>query len=211
MVEDFYYTGPLDYLLFEGELAHGSELPPTKVTKKKPSDIAGETTWTGFGYMLVFEGSTLTFDIPEIHRTMHYNPVVRYAHLPTHPNTWETVSVELVRVSGPPDPMGLCAGADDGPVAVSLPSDGISQEVPVPFCLEAGLRYQIRLTFDQYDPAQPSQANIYVDSVRTHHQKNNSLRKFLQRRRSSPLKAGSNQSSNFFISTLENNMSGAKR
>ena len=70
----------MDFLLFEAELAHGSENPPTKVTKKKPSDIEGETTWTGFGYMLVFEGSTLTFDIPQIHRTMHYNPVIRYAH-----------------------------------------------------------------------------------------------------------------------------------
>ena len=30
-VEDFFFTGPLDYLLLEGELAYGSTLPPTKV------------------------------------------------------------------------------------------------------------------------------------------------------------------------------------
>lgn len=139
-VEDFYYTGPLDYLLFEGELAHGSVNPPTKVTKKKPSDIDGETTWTGSGYMLVFEGSTLTFDIPEIHRTLNYGPVIRYAHLPTHPNGWEAVSVSLVRVDGPADPSGRCSDANDGPVVVSLPAGANSVELPATFCLEAGQR-----------------------------------------------------------------------
>ena len=172
-----YYTGALDFLLFEAELAHGSENPPTKVTKKKPSDIEGETTWTGFGYMLVFEGSTLTFDIPQIHRTMHYNPVIRYAHLPAQPNTWERVSVELVRVSGPPDPLGRCASADDGPVVVSLPAGNISQELAVPFCLEAGLRYQIKVTFDQYDPVQPSQASIYIDSVSLFYTKRRAIKR----------------------------------
>jgi len=164
-VKDFYYTGPLDYLLFEGELAHGSELPPTKVTKKKPSNIAGETTWTGSGYMLVFEGSQLTFDIPEIHRTMNYRPVVRYAHLPTHPDTWDAVGMQLIRIDGPADPSGKCSGADDGPLPVSLPAGGISVEAPLPFCLEVGQRYQVKLVFNRYDPVQPSQANIYIDAI----------------------------------------------
>ena len=115
--------------------------------------------------MLVFEGSTLTFDVPEIHRTMNYNPVLRYSHLPTHPATWETVTVELVRVDGPADPSGKCAGADDGPIPIQLPAGQRSQEIPMPFCLENGQRYQVKLTFSQYDPSQPTQANIYIDSV----------------------------------------------
>ena len=36
-VEDFFFTGPLDYLLFEGELALGSTKPPTVVIKRKPA------------------------------------------------------------------------------------------------------------------------------------------------------------------------------
>ena len=96
-VEDFFFTGPFDYLLYEAELAHGSTIPPTKVIRRKPSEIQGQTTWTGFGYMQVFEGSTLTFDIPEIHRTMNYYPVIRYAHDQSHPNNWESINVELVR------------------------------------------------------------------------------------------------------------------
>ncbi len=166
-MKDFYFTGPLDYLLYEAELAHGSENPPTKVTKRKPSEIEGETTWTGFGHMLVFEGSTLTFDVPEIFRTMEYDLVVRYAHLPASPNTWESVMVELERIDGPPDPMGRCAtsAGGDGPIRFSLPAAEISQPVEPPLCLEQSQRYQIKLTFLQYDPAQPSQASIYIDSV----------------------------------------------
>ncbi len=163
-VEDFFFTGPLDYLLLEGELGYGSALPPTKVTRKKPAE--GETTWTGFGYMHVFEGSTLTFDLPEVHRTMGYTPVIRYAHLPTHPNTWDQMSIKLIRVDGPADPNGKCAGANDGPLSLQLPAGQISQEADEMFCLETGNRYQIELLFNQYDPAQPSQANIYIDSVR---------------------------------------------
>ena len=152
-------------MLFEGELAR--ESPNTKITRKKPSEIEGETTWTGLGYMLVFEGSTLTFDIPEIHRTMNYNPVIRYSHLPTHPDSWESVNVELIRLDGPADPSGKCSQAENGPVPVSLPAGNISQELSSSFCLERGQRYQIRLTFSQYDPVQPTQANIYIDSVGT--------------------------------------------
>ena len=93
--------------------------------------------------MLVFEGSTLTFDVPEIYRTLNYAPVIRYAHLPTHPDTWEAVTVNLVRVDGPADPSGRCSNANDGPVMVSLPAGASSVELPTTFCLEAGQRYRV--------------------------------------------------------------------
>ena len=80
------------------------------------------------------------FDIPEIHSTLNYGPVIRYAHLPTHPNGWEAVSVSLVRVDGPADPSGRCSDANDGPVVVSLPAGANSVELPATFCLEAGQR-----------------------------------------------------------------------
>ena len=38
-VEDFYYTGPLDYLLFDGELATGSAKPLTKVINEKHENV----------------------------------------------------------------------------------------------------------------------------------------------------------------------------
>ena len=75
-MEDFFFTGPLDYLLFEGELALGSTKPPTVVIKRKPavslaSGLGGnvtsapllppasdtDTTWTGLGFMQVILGA----------------------------------------------------------------------------------------------------------------------------------------------------------
>ena len=164
-VEDFYYTGPLDYLQFEGELATGSDKPPTMVIRKKPSNVPGQTPWTGFGYMQVFEGSTLTFHIPEIWRTMDYFPVIRYQHDPTNPTDWDQVTIELDRMNGPADPLGPCSDATDT-LQVSLPAGGINTGLEQPFCLESGQRYQVRLKFDQWSPVSPDPgAKILIDSV----------------------------------------------
>ena len=38
------------------------------------------STFFSFLLLQVFEGSTLTFRVPEIYRTMHYFPVIRYEH-----------------------------------------------------------------------------------------------------------------------------------
>jgi hypothetical protein len=48
-VEDFSYTGPFEYLPYHPDLAHGFDKPPTKHIRKKPSEIPGQTTWTGLG------------------------------------------------------------------------------------------------------------------------------------------------------------------
>ncbi len=44
---------------------------------------------------------------------LDYDLVVRYEHLPQHPNQWEEATAELVRVGGDPDPDGKCANATD--------------------------------------------------------------------------------------------------
>ena len=67
-MEDFFFTGPLDYLLFEAELAQGSRKPITLDIRRRPVETPGETTWTGFGFKQVFEGSDITFRIPSIYR-----------------------------------------------------------------------------------------------------------------------------------------------
>jgi hypothetical protein len=121
--------------------------------------------------MLVFEGSTWTFDVAEIRLTTDYDLVVRYAHLRSSPRTWESVAAELIRVDGPPDPTGRCsvsaAAAGEGPeiIRLSLPAGQTSQKAAAAVCLEEGQRYQIKLTFLEYDPAERSLAAIYVDSA----------------------------------------------
>ena len=165
-VEDYYYTGPLDYLLFEGELATGTDKPPTTVIRKKPSNIPGQDTWTGFGYMEVFEGATLTFHVPEIHRSMDYFPIIRYQHEASHPTDWEQATLELERMDGEPDSNGPCAGAVDT-FQVSLQAGELNTEnTEHPFCLESGKRYNVKITFNQWIPTTPTPgAKILIDSV----------------------------------------------
>ena len=165
-VEDYYYTGPLDYLLFEGELATGTDKPPTTVIRKKPSNIPGQDTWTGFGYMEVFEGATLTFHVPEIHRSMDYFPIIRYQHEASHPTDWEQATLELERMDGEPESNGPCAGAVDT-FQVSLQAGELNTEnTEHPFCLESGKRYNVKITFNQWIPTTPTPgAKILIDSV----------------------------------------------
>lgn len=166
VVEDFYYTGPLDYLLFEGELAEGTN-KLTNPVRKKPSAVPGQTTWTNFGYMQVFEGSNLTFYIQDIWRTMDYFPIIRYEHDPSHPTDWDKVTVQLERMDAPggPDPSGPCASAVDT-MEVSLLAGQLHTTEKLPFCLESGQRYKVKLIFNQWAPANPTQgAKILIDSI----------------------------------------------
>ena len=160
-MEDFFFTGPLDYLLFEGEISHGSVKTPVQVIKRKPSDVPGETTWTGFGFMQVFEGSTLTFRIPEIYRTMKYFPVIRYEHDLANPLDWQEVEVELIS----PDGETSACPAQEVKQTLSLPEGEKSVQLRNAFCLEQSKSYEIKLTFTQYNPSQPQGAKILIDSV----------------------------------------------
>ena len=77
-MEDFFFTGPLDYLLYEAELAQGSRKPITLDIRRRPVETPGETTWTGFGFKQVFEGSDITFRIPAIYRYGAHTLVQNY-------------------------------------------------------------------------------------------------------------------------------------
>ena len=75
--------------------------------RREPSPVKGGTTWTGFGFMQVYEGSDLTFDVPAIFRDLDYDLVVRHEHLPNFPDEWASAKAELVHLDGPPT--GKCA------------------------------------------------------------------------------------------------------
>ena len=154
-VEDFFFTGPLDYLLFEAELAQGSRKPITLDIKRRPVETPGETTWTGFGFKQVFEGSDITFRIPSIYRTMNYFPLIRYEHDAGHPGDWQRVQVELVRHDATPE--DECGTENDLQETV-LPAGAQHVTLMAPFCLEKNQRYEVKITFLQYDPSAPGGA-----------------------------------------------------
>ena len=113
--------------------------------------------------MQVFEGSTLTFRVPEIYRSMNYFPIIRYEHDPSHPMDWQSVDVELIRIDG--EPGAKCAGSQDQQ-NIRLIGGTQSVQLENPLCLEQSQRYEIKLTFTQYDPSQPQGAKILIDAVR---------------------------------------------
>ena len=116
--------------------------------------------------MQVSEGSDLTFEIPAIFTDLEYDLVIRHEHLPEDPNEWKEANVELIRIDGPPDPTGKCKDAQDGKIPFSMSPDQLYTEITPPLCLEEGQRYELKFTFDHYDPAAPSIShNILIDSI----------------------------------------------
>ena len=49
-----------------------------QVVIREPYQDGRETTWTGTGFMRVYEGSHLEFDINDIQNTLDYDLVLRY-------------------------------------------------------------------------------------------------------------------------------------
>ena len=115
--------------------------------------------------MQVNEGSTLTFDIYPgvIFSDMEYDLVVRHAQNPNFPNIWENANVELIRTE---NATGPCNETQDEVMPFQMASDLPYTEIEPSLCLEAGKAYQVKFTFDQYDPgAANEKANILIDSV----------------------------------------------
>lgn len=50
-------------------------LQPATHIRREPSSVPGDTTWSGTGFMQVYEGSTLTFDIPGVFADLNYDLV----------------------------------------------------------------------------------------------------------------------------------------
>ncbi|XP_033213933.1 laminin subunit beta-1 [Belonocnema kinseyi] len=161
--EQSYYTGYIDLLTYEGELARGTD--NCQVVIREPYRDGRNSTWTGTGFMKALEGSTLNFTVGDIYRSMWYDIIVRYE--PVHPGTWNDVQIVVERHE-PVNPNGPCAEwkPDDDRLWTQLPANSRSAEAIPPICLEAGKQYNILLTLTQFvGPADTPSASILVDSI----------------------------------------------
>ncbi|XP_046407142.1 laminin subunit beta-1 isoform X2 [Ischnura elegans] len=161
--EQGYFTGHLDFLLYEAELARGSE--KCQVIIREPFRDGREKTWTGVGFMRVFEDSHLEFLVNDIKTSMEYDIVIRYEN--QLPGKWDDINVIVDRQ----DPIGT-----DSPCINTRPQDDIKRTslkqgiggitVYPPVCLEAGKTYKIRIEFKRSDSQidTPS-ASVLVDSI----------------------------------------------
>ena len=72
------------------------------------------------------------------------------------------MEVELVRHDATPE--DKCDTANDHQ-QTSLPAGSRHTQLQQPFCLEKNQRYEVKLTFTQYNPSAPKGAKILIDSV----------------------------------------------
>ena len=72
------------------------------------------------------------------------------------------MGVELVRHDATPE--DKCDTANDKQ-QTSLPAGSTHTQLQQPFCLEKNQRYEVKLTFTQYNPSAPKGAKILIDSV----------------------------------------------
>lgn len=160
--EPGFFAAYLDYMVYEAELAKGT--PDTQVLMREPYSDR-DSTWTGLGFMRVFEGSHLEFDVTDVPQSLEYDIVIRYE--PQHLGQWEEVSVVVER-PGPVDPTGACGNTipQDDIKTVSLPSGQRFAVVYPPACLEKGNNYVIRLEFKHYDrEVETPSASVLIDSI----------------------------------------------
>ncbi|XP_012252560.2 laminin subunit beta-1-like [Athalia rosae] len=161
--EQSFYTGSLDSYVYEGENSRASS--NCQVVIREPYRDGRNTTWTGRGFMRAYEGSTLTFSVDDIPKTMEYDVVVRYE--PEMPGAWEDVQI-LIERDGPVDPDGPCREwqPSDDRRLVQLYPDRHSIVAIRNVCLEAGKRYTVHLNFKAFSARRDTpSASILVDSI----------------------------------------------
>ncbi|UYV80205.1 LAMB1 [Cordylochernes scorpioides] len=160
--EPGFFAGTLDYLVYEAELAKGSQNTQVMVREPYPDR---ESSWTGLGFMRVQEGTHIEFDITDVPASMEYDIIIRYE--PQLPGRWENVRIVLER-PGPVDPSGPCAGtsAQEDVKTTTLPSGDRYVLVYSPSCLEKGKTYRIKLEFLHYNrEVDTPSAFVLVDSI----------------------------------------------
>ena len=157
-----HFSPYIDYIKYEGELSRGST--DTQLSPRQPYPNS-ERSWTGVGFIRVYDRSSLEFDVTDIPSTGNYDVQIRY-----EPQTREArpqnCRVVLERLTGPPESNGVCSNAHDvAKVAVLGANDRQSVAQPGPFCLERGRPYRIRVEVDAPHDANRDTPSVLIDSV----------------------------------------------
>ncbi|XP_043253196.1 laminin subunit beta-1 [Colletes gigas] len=161
--EQSYYTGSLDFLIYEGELSRATD--NCQVVIREPYRDGRNSTWTGTGFMKALEDSMLNFTIDDIRKTLFYDVIIRYE--PVQPGVWENVQIFIER-NDPVDPSGPCGDwrPDDDTLWAQLPVRSRSVVAEPSICLEEGKRYNLLLQFRKFQGhTETPSASILVDSI----------------------------------------------
>lgn len=165
--EQNFFVGPVDTLVSEAELSNCGQ-DNCQVFIREPFRDGRDNTWTGTGFMKVFDDAELVFDLKNIPITTNYEIVLRYE--PQIPYDWDDVRITLERMK-PIEPNSTCAEYEMNYNAGDIRSVLLSQDsrfaiATPPVCLEAKKEYKVKINFQRYNnkTINPS-ASILVDSL----------------------------------------------
>ncbi|ESN99117.1 hypothetical protein HELRODRAFT_107164 [Helobdella robusta] len=157
-----YFVPGLDYLIYEGEFADG--IGRYEVENREIYE-GGYKSWTGTGFMRVYEGSSIDFHVKGIPYSTHYDVIVRY-ETPDQ-GTWHDVTLYVMRSE--PTKLGTHCGNvihtdQNAPVEIS---DRFRHYILIhSTCLEQGSEHKIRINFNKFSPYETSPDKfVLVDSI----------------------------------------------
>ncbi|XP_037091485.1 laminin subunit beta-1-like isoform X2 [Pollicipes pollicipes] len=160
-----YFGGLLDYMVYEAETASVDDRSQTVV--REPYRDGRRVSWTGPGFVRVFENSHVEFDVDNVERSLDYDLVIRYE--PQSAATWDNVQVTVIRdPEDPIDPAGQCGAyrPESDRQQLVLPSDRRYITGYPPLCLEQGKHYKIRIEFLPFNQPDPSRnVGTLIDSI----------------------------------------------
>jgi laminin, beta 1 len=124
-------------------------------------------SWTGPGFVKVFEGGDLSFTIDNVPKTMNYDVQLRYS--PQIRGSWEDVRISVIR----PDNIGVESACyninrlEEQERPLRLDEHDTKIIALNDLCLEEGKTYKFIVSFHRQSSYEPNpKAQILVDSVK---------------------------------------------
>lgn len=157
-----YFVADFGYLIYEAEHARGIGKPVVVYRESLPGQ---QRTWTGPGFMRVFEDDALEFVVDNVPSSMSYDLTIRFET--QMPSSWNDVRV-VINHEDLPDPNGPCGNRmpQDDYLAAYLAADSLHHIVQPKICLEQGKKYTIRLELSRYNPQRATPgATVLIDSI----------------------------------------------
>uniref|UniRef100_A0AAQ4RAI8 Laminin, beta 4 n=1 Tax=Gasterosteus aculeatus aculeatus TaxID=481459 RepID=A0AAQ4RAI8_GASAC len=144
-----FFLPPLDYFLYEAELA-----APLSITESRRNDYQ-PLTWTGLGLVRVLAGAGLRFTVDNIPSSLDYQLVINYES--------EVNKTALVLVLGPiPQQTNILINFNQTAVMRIIVD---ARVLDSPVCLTRGSRYFVDVVFNKHSGSDGFGAHILVDSM----------------------------------------------
>lgn len=164
-VESGYFTPMLDHKTYDAEMAAHSPEAQNLLMTPAPGQ---SNTWTGEGFLKIYQGSSIDFDIVDIPRSGHYDIIIR--HMPPEQFFTPQAEVRVESLSGPPPANSPCLNEPTGYTS-SRRSFEFTTDRPYTqvsggsFCFDRNSRYKIHIQAGSRSLGTGNNASIAVDSV----------------------------------------------